>query len=558
MEILVLQEGSRPNELGYHFTDIEGFLKIINSDGGNGLMKATNPPVGGDANRIIYVPYKDGDYVKTISTSKFDKFEKIKSGENPSPDLRYKKLSGNHLEALRNKKSWSYTRRKQGMSYRNFYTFDDNTVCIVIDVDKISERQKIVPFTWNTKSHQKSGANFEYEERVIGDTKNFNRFIKKVFFKQELKLDGFNEDEEDVDNQITDYSIAYLESLDDFIRAKEEEEFCQKILSYNPCYYRGGNLYSIFSYSKNGSSILKEFDIESILYEEGVTSKILIDKALDKIDKVKSMFKNIDKLDLSEVDSISERDIEIDDGINSLRKAKVELVFLDNSRKSPINFEKALQNYITNYNKEVSRINSAFKKFKTFLETDKVYTFIKNQLDIAPSLISQARRDLESLKNSSVRNTYKDFMKNYNSEIEKFLDKSGLMDVKTVSIEERYGELVLVLNKSKGVMGGVYGYPFYKKDFDEFMESRFGRTIFSNDETINLKDLFNCIAEKVESCLNNSDKRENFSFRFSIYDEDADYDEQVIKCELGIDFSYDSKLDSYVPKVKSSVYRTYS
>ena len=553
-----MQEGSRPNELGYHFTDIEGFLKIINSDGGNGLMKATNPPVGGDANRIIYVPYKDGDYVKTISTSKFDKFEKIKSGENPSPDLRYKKLSGNHLEALRNKKSWSYTRRKQGMSYRNFQTFDENTVCIVIDVDKISERQKIVPFTWNTKSHQKSGANFEYEERVIGDTKNFNRFIKKVFFKQELNLSGFNEDEEDEDNQVADYSIAYLESLDEFIDAKKIEDFCLKILKYNFSYYSGGNFYNIFSYSKDGSSIYKEFNIKSILYENGNTNKELIRNVEDKIDKVKLMLRYVNKLNLLELSKISENDIDIDEGIEKLRKSNVELIFLDKSRKSPIDFNKALNNYIQNYNKDVIRINSTFKKFKEFIKSDKVFEFLKNQLNEAPSLIKQAKKDLDSLKDSESRKAYENFMKDYNSEVEKLLNISGLKPNQSLDIENKYGELVFIKNKSKSMLGGVYGHPFSKQEFDEFMEDKFNKSIPIKDESIKIKDLLDIISEKVKSNLSNPDKNKSFTFKFSVYDMNADYDEELVKCELGIEFSYDSKLDSYLPKVKSSAYKTHS
>ena len=560
MKILVLQEGSRPDELGYHFTDIEGFLKIINSNGGKGLMKATNPPLGKDANRIIYVPDKNGDYIRTKSTSRYDEYKLIKSGDKTPVELRYKKLSGNHLEALRNKKSWSYTRKKQGMTYRNFQTFDDNTVCIVIDIDKISERQKIVPFTWNTKSHQKSGANFEYEERVIGDTKDFNKFIKKVFFKQELNLAGFNEDEEDEDNQVADYSIAYLESLDEFIDAKKTEDFCLKILNYNPSYYKWGDIYSIFSYSKDGSSIYKEFDIKSILYENGTTNKELIINVEDKVDKVKSMFNYIDDLNLSELSKISENDIEIDSGIEFLRKSNTELIFLDKSRKSPIDFDRALNNYIQNYNKEVTRINSIFKRFKEFMKSDKVYEFLKNQLEQAPSLIRQAKKDLESLKSSESKKAYENFMKDYNSGVEKVLNVSGLNINQTLDIEDKYGTLVFILNKPKSMLGGVYGIPFYKQDFTKFMTDKFGKSISMKDESIKVKvkDLLGIISEKVEACLNNPDKKEHFTFRFLVYDLNADYDEEITQCELGIEFNYDSKLDSFIPKVKSSAFKTHS
>lgn len=566
MEILVLQEGSRPQELGYHFTDIEGFLKIVNSNGCSGLMKATNSPVG-IADRIIYVPDKSGDYVKIKSTSRYDEYRKINLGENPPEDLRYKKLSGNHLKALSKKPSWSYTRRKQGMSYRNFYTFDEGTVCIVIDIDKISERQKIVPFTWNSKSHQKSGANFEFEERVIGDTKNFNKFIKKVYFKQELRLDGFkeegweqedDEEEEYNDNQFSEYSIAYLDSLEEFVQAKEIEKFCLNVMKYNPQFYQSGNFYSIFKYSKNGDSILKEFDIKSILYDdEGNTSKSLITKVQDKINQIKSMFNYINKLDLSNLSTISEKDIEIDEGINALRKAKIELIFLDKSRKSPIDFNKALQNYINDYNKEVSRINSTFKKFKNFVESDRVYQFLRDQLNLAPSLIAQAKQDLESLKKSVSKNSYENFMKDYSVKLNKVLVDSGLKGIKTINIESKYGNLVFILNKSKKLKSSVYGSFFIKKDFDNFMDSQTGRTIDINDNSIKLDDFINCVTNRIEDCLNNSEKREDFSIKFSVYDMNADYDEELTRCEIGINFDYDSDLDSYIPRVKSSVYRTH-
>lgn len=558
MKILVLQEGSRPQELGYHFTDIGGFLKIVNSNGGKGLMKATNSPLGAKADRIIYIPDKNGDYVKVKSTLTLDKFEKIKQGENPPEELRYKKLSGNHLEALRTKKSWSYTRRKQGMNYRNFQTFEDNTVCIVIDIDKISEKQKIVPFTWNTKSHQKSGANFEFEERVIGDTKDFNKFIKKVYFKQELNLAGYDEDEEDEDKQVADYSIAYLDSIDDFVKAKNEEYFCQKILSYNFQYYQNRDFYSIFSYSRDGSSALKEFDLKSNLYKDGLTDKSLIDKVQYKIKEVKSMFDYIDDLELSELSPITEGDIDIDSGLNSLRKSGVELIFLDKSKKSPIDFDKALSNYIRNYNKEVSEINSTFKKFKDFIENDSIFQFLKNQLEISSSLIKQAKDDLKSLKKSVFKQSYENFMKDYNSEVEKLLNISGLKPNQSLDIENKYGELVFIKNKSKSMLGGAYGHPFYKKDFDSFMESKFGKSIPSNNESIKIKDLLDIISEKVKSNLSNPDKNKSFIFKFSVYDMNADYDEELVKCELGIEFSYDSKLDSYLPKVKSSAYKTHS
>ena len=143
MRVLVLQEGSRPNEIGYHFTNLEGLAAILNLN----TMKATNEPV------------------------KFDKVSQM-----------WKPISSKYAEY---DKSWSYTRKKSGMFFRGNNLKD--SVRITFDIDKLSERQRIFPFSWKWGKNE---AEFEFEERVEGDTNNIKDFIKEITFSPAL---NFNE-----------------------------------------------------------------------------------------------------------------------------------------------------------------------------------------------------------------------------------------------------------------------------------------------------------------------------------------------------------------------------
>lgn len=142
MKVLVLQEGSRPNEIGYHFTNLEGLVAILNSN----IMKATNKPVF------------------------FDKKE-----------VKWKETSDEYADYS---KSWSYTRKKTGMYFRGNNLKD--SVRLTLDIDKLSERQRIFPFSWRWGKNEEE---FEFEERVEGDTNNIKSYIKEIAFSPALNFD---------------------------------------------------------------------------------------------------------------------------------------------------------------------------------------------------------------------------------------------------------------------------------------------------------------------------------------------------------------------------------
>lgn len=130
MRVRVLQEGSKQGQYGYHFTNIKGFIGMLNDN----KMQATNTP------------------------------EKV---TNMKP-------------------SWSITRKKDGMAYRGMSEMD--SVRLVFDLDKINQRQRIVPFSHY--SIKKGSNNYEYEERIIGDTNNILDYLIEVDFHPYLNKDN--------------------------------------------------------------------------------------------------------------------------------------------------------------------------------------------------------------------------------------------------------------------------------------------------------------------------------------------------------------------------------
>ena len=229
MKVLTLNEGSRPGEIGYHFTNIKGLQSILETN----FMKATNEPLTYKwqprykcifpDNSELNISQKDNeilsDYFKCIREEMYDDEEEIYDEEDDAfysstetPDEILDKIKNNRLKEkikefciesedeleiedyvyvpykdLIGKPSWSYTRRPEGMGYRNFETFGENTVRIGIDIDKLTEKgYKIVPFSWT--SQPKSGSHNEYEERVFGKgkrekgTSNFMDFVTEIAF----------------------------------------------------------------------------------------------------------------------------------------------------------------------------------------------------------------------------------------------------------------------------------------------------------------------------------------------------------------------------------------
>ena len=169
MKILVLQEGKYQGQTGYHFTTLDSALKIVKSD----LMKATN---------------------SATSTGKWKDMEKSKS--------------------------WSITRNKGGIKYRNF---NKNSVRFDIDLWKLSNNQKIkgsyvdsssyAPIQYDWKGNVDPNAiDFEYEMRPLGNTNNFHKCVKSI----SICLESYN-------YKIISNVMSFLASSNDILNNLEEE-----------------------------------------------------------------------------------------------------------------------------------------------------------------------------------------------------------------------------------------------------------------------------------------------------------------------------------------------
>jgi len=209
MKVQVLNEGSRPNEIGYHFTDLKGLKAILDSN----FMKATNEPLkyGRSITRFLcifpdnskltadeddiewlqqYFLDPNEDELDYITNNRLK--EKIKEFDIKSKDqIKIEEYEYTPYKELIGKKSWSYTRRPEGTSYRNFSTFGDKTVRIGINIDKLTEKgYKIVPFSW--MGQPKSGSHNEFEERIYGKgnkengTDNFMDFVTEIAFSDKV------------------------------------------------------------------------------------------------------------------------------------------------------------------------------------------------------------------------------------------------------------------------------------------------------------------------------------------------------------------------------------
>ena len=61
---------------------------------------------------------------------------------------------------------------------------DIDSIRLVFDLNKINQRQKIIPFSHY--SIKKNSNNYEYEERIIGDTDNILDYLVEVDFNPNL------------------------------------------------------------------------------------------------------------------------------------------------------------------------------------------------------------------------------------------------------------------------------------------------------------------------------------------------------------------------------------
>ena len=253
MKVIFINE-ARNNEIGYHFTDIKSLNSILNDNSSKGLMKATNPP----------------------------------------------------HELTNNKKSWSYTRQVKGNYFFNLKSFP---VRLVIDIEKVSYRQKIVPFVYgeyfkgaNLKTIDLFGYadddKFEYEERVIGDTKNFNSCIKEITFKRNLKLP------KEVNLRFTDNILDDLDITCNFHLGDKEQSVIKNIFRE----YKNA-LYEIKSQPKEKFNGVKDYLSKMKNYKEGNFQKFLVsvgllsnnnrDKSKFDCDKAKEFIDNLSSTNLN-------------------------------------------------------------------------------------------------------------------------------------------------------------------------------------------------------------------------------------------------------------------
>jgi len=344
MRVILLNEGSRPNEIGYHFTDIDGLTNILKDN----FMEATNDPLEDNYNITRYkLTFPDGSelnidydvmdslnsYFKENSDEAFDKLinnrlkEKIKRFDIKSKDeIRIKEYEYTPYKNLIGKKSWSYTRRPEGMSYRNFKTFGENTVRIGIDIDKLTEKgYKIVPFSW--MRIRKKSRGFEYEERVFGKgekengTSNFMDFVTEIAFNTELN---------DETLIIHSSNFSHLNTL---IFLKKRIKEAEKILNI----------------SSNSDSKISHNHYHKLLLD--------INSCLDKIGRRFTKIK-----DVEDFYEISE---DIDDIREKLFKANpnIKIVFADPDSGDPVLTDTQLKD-------DIDRFLSLIKAFKEETNSD--------------------------------------------------------------------------------------------------------------------------------------------------------------------------------------------
>ena len=299
MKVLVLTEGSRPNEIGYHFTDLNGLKAILDSN----TMLAVNRPVKEFKNMKYYrKTEKEGGYLvpaKYVQISKWNK-DRYEQDENGNPKI----ITSNAFDKLTKNKSWSYTRSKNGMFYRSF---DNNKspIRIDIDIDKITEKQgNPIPFTW-THAY-KSGENFEFEERFAGDTPNFRQYIKGISFRKGILDKAMKEasiilDYINFEKNPTDYTINHLYMID--------SKLSNILVCYNPFCYLANHVrqtISHFLYNIKDMDYDIQAAIDNMNNNKKKTSEILVDlyntdmlKELKNLKIVASFFKTGDLEDLT-------------------------------------------------------------------------------------------------------------------------------------------------------------------------------------------------------------------------------------------------------------------
>lgn len=265
MKIKVLQEGKYQGQIGYHFTSLISALNIVKSD----LMRATN---------------------WATSTGKWKDMEKSKS--------------------------WSITRNKGGIKYRNF---TKNPVRFDIDLWKLSNNQKIkgsyvdsssyapIQYKWNGEVDSKA-IDFEYEMRPLGDTNDFHKCIKSIsvcletdnYIKSKIldilvKGTNFSEGNalSEIENKIKDSYPVLLEVISVMNDTKKFEELLEQDIESTlgantnidfPSYLNSDN------FKFNFSKLIKECNNAIKMFEIGDT-KLTVNLKVTQ-DILKDIIKN--------------------------------------------------------------------------------------------------------------------------------------------------------------------------------------------------------------------------------------------------------------------------
>ena len=212
------------------------------------------------------------------------------------------------LDTFVKKNSWSYTRSKKPIET---IKVTPAIVRLTLDIEGISQRQKIEPFSWKQISRNSRYA--EKEERVVGHTKGISKYIKSVDFMEEVinndtsKVVVANLDDDSKRYPLKDKSYDFYTDNDLIAYCKRfsrppiftANEYCGFILSNKTVKGIGNetkikhNYYSL----KSVFDLIKSNNIEIGTYKSTIPDNQWFSS--DIIDKVKKAGKNVYTLNQS-------------------------------------------------------------------------------------------------------------------------------------------------------------------------------------------------------------------------------------------------------------------
>lgn len=241
MKILVLQEGSRPNETGYQYLSLKNVIELLQS----GVMKASNRKLGLDKSRLSkstlklsfedilrpvvsekeiekYMQDEDCDRKEAIKYFKEEEgcispedekyisslikgYEKMTVGDvldknlldvrlssfiNPGAIEFIDKKDANRFKKELRQETYYNKKYSQDKQYQsNSWSYESNGIPtsdskqspsilrVALDIDKISSNQSVNSYKREEGSR---------EERISGDTSHIGRYIKSIDFPEEI------------------------------------------------------------------------------------------------------------------------------------------------------------------------------------------------------------------------------------------------------------------------------------------------------------------------------------------------------------------------------------